>query len=100
MLPMENENCSKNKGANRAAEVTEFSLPFRNKCVQGFLYTVHENNPQGKGGANVRFGSWLLRCRPKEVRVHGGRRGDPVATALGLLRPSSIPQSGSTYLRK
>lgn len=28
---MENENCSKNKGANRAVEVTEISLIFQNK---------------------------------------------------------------------
>lgn len=33
MVPMENKNCSKNKDANRAAEVTELSLIFRNKTT-------------------------------------------------------------------
>lgn len=37
MVPMENGNCSKNEGANRAADVTELSLTFRNKCIQGSL---------------------------------------------------------------
>lgn len=71
MVPVENENCSKSKGASRAVEVT-VSVLLRNKMRSPGAYAKHNSTEIMREEMRARtltLGNRLLHFHPTEARL-------------------------------